>query len=130
MKTKWLNGIEAVETINPLIEKRNRENPLAMPWSLLNDKTSFAVAAFEEEFVIGYICLQLFPFLGPMFVEQIACNGEVSKMLVDEMAKVMADMQARGVMVVCESPVTERMCKARGMKRIEFPVYISTEVGT
>jgi hypothetical protein len=128
MTYRWLNGFEACDIINPLITWRNSDNPTAPPWVLLNSATAFAVGAFEDEFCIGYICLQLFPFLGPLFVEPIDRNGEISRQLVEEMVKVMAQMQTRGCLVICESPVTERMCKQRGMKRIDYPVYVSAEV--
>ena len=128
MQVRWLNGFEACDIINPLITRRNAENPTAPPWALLNSATAFAVAVFESEFCIGYLCMQLFPFLGPMEVQPVNCNGEISRMLVDEMTRVMAEMKTRGCMVICESPVTERMCKQRGMKRIDYPVYVSAEV--
>jgi hypothetical protein len=125
MTVRWLDGNQCVDILNPLIEKRNRGTPEKPAWALLNSATAFAVAAFEEEFCLGFLVMQLFPFLGPAWVEPIARNGEVFKALGDSMVNVMAQMQARGAMVVADNPATERMCRMKGMRKIEAPVYVS-----
>ena len=124
---RWLDGNEAVDLLNPIIEKRNRDFPSEPEWALLNGATSFAEAAFEDDFLIGFIALQLFPMLGPLWVESISRNGEISKQLVENMRATMGRMAARGCIVICESPVTERMCRMTGMRKIEYPVYVGSD---
>jgi hypothetical protein len=126
---RWLDGNEAVDLINPLIERRNAQNTSDFSWALLNGATSFAVGAFEDDFLIGFICMQMFPFIGPMWCDSFSRNGEISKRLTEEMRAVMAKMTARGCAVICESPVTERMCRAVGMTKVSYPVYIGSAEG-
>ena len=126
MEIRWVAGGEAVDLLNPLIEKRNKENPDALPWVLLNDRTCSAFVAFEGEFVLGFFVQQLMPTLGPLYVESFTRNGEVSAMLVKEMIKFLVG--CRGVVVVAENAATERMCRMQGMKKVEYPVYVSGEI--
>lgn len=129
MEYRWLTGPEAVDLLNPLIAKRNADDPEAAPWMLLNSRTTlFCRAALEGDFVIGFLVLQMVPSMGPFLVERFARNGEVSAQLVGDMVQAMGEMEARGVLVVCENVATERMCKSRGMKRIDLPIYVSGEV--
>jgi hypothetical protein len=124
---KFINGGEAVDLLNPLIEQRNTEEGGA-PWALLNDRTAFAVVAMEGDFVVGYLVLQLLPTLGPEWVAPFQRNGEVSRALVEHMHEQLKTLTARGCLVICESAATEKMCRVAGMKRVELPVYWTNQV--
>ncbi len=123
MEIRWLDGGAAVDLLNPLIEKRNAENPGKIPWMLLNDRTCFAFVAFEGDFPLAYFVHQFISTLGPLEVCEFSRNGEVSAALVKEMVKFLSG--CRGVLVVAENAATERMCRMQGMTRIEHPVYVS-----
>lgn len=124
---RWLDGAQSVDLINPIIEKHNAQRSDDLQWALLNSGTAFAEAAFEDDFLIGFVCLQLFPVLGPLWVESMSRNGEISKRLIENMRKTLASMQTRGCIVICENPATERMCRMSGMKKVEYPVYVATQ---
>jgi hypothetical protein len=117
VELRWLDGEDAIRILQPIIVEHG--------WTPLNASTCRAIAAFDEEVLIGFLVLQLFPLLGPMYVDQPQRDGKVSQALSEEMHKFLHDIEARGVMAVCDSPVSEKLCKKRGMKKVDVPVYLS-----
>jgi hypothetical protein len=124
MTLRWLDGGEAVDLLNPIIE--------AQGWTPLNDRTCRVLVAFDDgepEAVLGFLVLQLFPLLGPEYVDPAARDAGVMFQLHAEMQKFLVKAQARGVMVIAESEVSKRLCERARMTPIEAPVYIATEFG-
>lgn len=124
MTLRWLDGGEAVDLLNPIIE--------AQGWTPLNDRTCRALVAFDDgqpEAVLGFLVLQLFPLLGPEYIEPMARDAGVMFKLHSEMQQFLVKTQARGVMVIAESEVSKRLCERAHMVPIESPVYIATEFG-
>lgn len=115
MEFRWMEGPEAVEKLNPLIERRG--------WALLNPNTSRAIVALEGDEIKGYMVLQLFPMLGPTetLTEE---GGMVLRGLLSRMGNFMEETNARGYMVVVENPKIGELCERFGMKELEMPVYV------
>ena len=124
MTLKWLEGGEAVDLLNPIIE--------AHGWTPLNDRTCRTLVAFDDgepEAILGFLVLQLFPLLGPEYVDPAARGAGVMFQLHAEMQKFLVQTQARGVMVIAESEVSKRLCERVGMVPIKSPVFIATQFG-
>jgi len=114
---KWIEGPEACDQLNDLIAMRG--------WTPLNSKTSRALVAYDDEGqVIGFSVVQLFPLLGPFLVLPEYRDGKLSKELADETYLFLQQVDTRGYLAICDSPVAERLCRKRGMKKIESPVYL------
>ena len=116
MEFRWLDGNDAVDALNPILEREG--------WTPLNGATARALVAEEDGVLVAFFCLQLFPLLGPLYCKADARDGQVSRALVDKMHEFLTEIKARGYMAVCDSPVSEKMCRMRGMKKIESPVYL------
>lgn len=114
---RWLEGEEATDWLNPVLQSRG--------WALLNPATSRALCAFQDERMIAFHVLQLYPHAEPMFVDPEFRGTGLAEDLADRMYAFLREVRARAYMVVAESPFAEQLCKARGMKRVEYPVYIA-----
>ncbi len=118
---RWIDGDEAVERLGKTLESQG--------WTPLNAATSRALIAEENDEIVGFFILQLFPMAGPIYCVPEARNGKISRELAEQMRQFLVDIEARGYMAICDSPVSERICKAKGMKRIESPVYMMVGSG-
>lgn len=120
---KWLDGSECVDALNPILDLRGM--------SLLNEFTSRALAAYQDGELIMALVLQLHPVLGPLVRTDNfkRDNGELSRELTERMHEFMAEVHSRDCMVICDSPITERLAQRHGMTKLESPVYMSGEVG-
>ncbi len=122
---RWLTDDEIVERVNPVCRERG--------WAELNvnplQPTCRVLGAFEGTELVGFLALQLFPVLGPAWVDAEHRDGTVSRELADQMGEFMRTVNARGALVLCESAVSERLCERHGMQRVEFPVYTWAEGG-
>ena len=124
MILRWLDGGEAVDLLNPIIE--------AQGWTPLNDRTCRAIVAFDDgepEVVLGFLVLQLFPLLGPEYVDPAVRGTKIVYELQLQMREFLVKTQARGVMVIAESEVSKIQCERADMFRVKAPVYIATEFG-
>lgn len=119
---KWLDGSECVETLNPILEMRGM--------SLLNEGTSRALGAYQDGELVMALVLQLFPVAGPLIRSDNfkRDNGDLSRELSERMHQFLRECEARDCMVICDSPLTERLAQRHGMTKLESPVYLSGEV--
>ena len=122
MKLRWLDSGEAVDRLNPIIEKQG--------WSQLNERTVRALVAEDDDGkIIALLVLQMFPILGPEWVQPESRGAGVMYQLHEEMRKFLTEVQARGVMVIADSEVADKLCQREGMRRVENPVYIAASFG-
>lgn len=116
---RWLGNAELVEWVNPVCELRG--------WSQLNvnesQPTCRVLGAFDGVEFIGFLAFQLFPVVGPQWVDSEHRDGTISRELAVRMHEFLTEVNARGYMVVADSPVTSRLCERHGMKKLESPVY-------
>jgi Acetyltransferase (GNAT) domain len=124
MEYRWLDNQEILDLVNPVCRERG--------WAEMNvnaeQPTCRVKGAFDGNKLVGFLCLQLYPLVSPLYVEPDARDGEVSRELTEQMYQFLHEAKARGVMTVCESPVSERLAARYGMTKLEEPVYIRGEV--
>jgi len=123
LEYRWLTDSEIEQSVNPALASRN------MPQLNINPvmPTCRVAGAFADGVLIRAFCLQLHPVLGPLVEADstIRDNGEATRGVVDFMSAFLDETKARGYLTICESEFSERLAKRHGMKRIEFPVYLS-----
>ena len=117
---RWLTNDEIEEWVQPVLRIRG--------WALLNINDTLPTCrvkgAFEGPELIGFIVLQFFPMIGPEWVDNDHRDGSVARELAQQMHDYMVEVEARGALTVCETPISERLAIRHGMKKLEAPVYI------
>ncbi len=120
MEFRWLTDNEVLDKVNPICRLRG--------WAQLNinpeQPTCRVLGAFDENLLLGWITLQLFPVIGPEWVEPEARGHDLHRQLADRLKDYLLDAQARGALVICESPVTEHLAQRNHMTKLDFPVYV------
>jgi hypothetical protein len=121
MELRWLEGPEAAQKLNPMIE--------AQGWIPLNGSenpvtTRARVAFGDSGEVVGFFVLQLFPMVGPVLIQPDG-KPELFRQLMRDMLVFFSDSNARGWMVVAENEKVADLCELLKMQRVEFPVYIA-----
>ena len=119
--TRWVDGLAATDdewkVIDHLLESRG--------WMSLNRMTSRVLLAERGEVIVGFSVVQLFPGVGPLYVRPASRGTDVAASLADMTMAWLQEIKARGWMVVADSPFTVKLCEARGMERLESPVYVT-----
>jgi len=117
---RWLSNEDIADWVNPECQRKgwiqfnvNEETP-----------TCRVLGAFDGPALIGFFGFSLLPHLGPLFVDQDHRNGTVSAQLAEKMAEFMFEVNARGALMVADSPVTERMAQKFGLEHVKSPVFI------
>ncbi len=117
---RWLASAELSEWVNPVCKLRG--------WAELNindaQPTCRVLGAFDGVEFIGFLAFQLFPVVGPQWVDSDHRDGTVSRELASRMHDFLSESNARGFMVVADSPVSGRICERHGMKKLESTVYV------
>lgn len=113
---KWIFGSE-LESLEPILAERG--------WSSLNDKTARALVALDSSnTLIGFHVLQLFPHAEPLWVRKDMRGSGLAEELADRMMEFLAQVGARGFMVVADSPAAIQLCEKHGMRKVNSPVYL------
>jgi len=123
---RWIDGPDAS------VEDWDRIEGLlaAKGWMSLNRLTSRILMAEDADGVLlGFHVFQMVPYCGPLYVKPSVRGTGVAEELADKMLSFLIDVQARGWLVTAESTHAEKLCVARGMKRVESPVYVMMDPG-
>lgn len=100
----------------------------AKGWAALNDLASrvhIAVDPTRGNKLAAFHVLQLFPHCEPLWVDPDYLGAGLADIMADKMLHFMMDeIQARGFMVIADSPHAVKLCEERGMRRITSPVYV------
>lgn len=118
---RWVNGPDASEEDWDRIEGILA----ARGWNSLNRPTSRILIAEEDGELVGFFVLQFFPHTEPLWVRPSRRGGEVAEALADQMLAFMTEVQARGWMLIADSPTVAKMAEERGMVKVESPVYVA-----
>ncbi len=125
LEYRWLTGDEIVALVNPACAARG--------WAELNvndaQPTCQVLGAWNAARLVGWFVFQLYPLLGPMLVEPEFRNGQVSAELTARMYDFLTISEARGYLVVCESPASEVLARKHDMHKLESPVYVAGSGG-
>lgn len=117
---RWLAGSEIQTLVNPICK--------TVGWPQLNvnveQPTSAVIGAFEDFQLIGFLALQLFPMVGPGWVDAPFRNGVISRELADRMHEFLKVHEARGWLVIADTMVTQRLAERHGMESVDSPVYM------
>ena len=115
----WIEGRDASteewERIESILASRG--------WASLNRPTSRILVAEANGELLGFHVFQFYPFCGPLWTRPSVRGSGLAEELADKMLEFLAEVRARGWLVIAESPHAEKLCAERGMKRVEFPVY-------
>jgi hypothetical protein len=122
---RWIDGPTATDAewneIDRLLASRG--------WMSLNRQTSRMLVAERGSEIIGFNCIQLIPYVGPLYLRPRERASGVAEELVDQMQAFLTEANARGYIAVCEHPIAAKMCEARGMVKVTYPVYVSVAEG-
>ena len=116
---EWIEG----RTESKFVEKVN-EILLNRGWTPLNGATARILCAFEDGALAGFHVLQLVPHCEPLWVEASYRGTGLAEELADRMLDFMREMNARGFMVIADTPEAQKLCEERGMKKVTSPVYM------
>lgn len=112
-----LEGQELIDAVSSIIEENG--------WTPLNSNTPLhGECAYDGDKLVGFNIFQLFPLVGPMWVDEDYRGSGVPESLALRTIKFMDDVQARGYLVIADNPFTAKLCERYGMKRVESPVYM------
>jgi hypothetical protein len=121
---RWVDGPTASdadwEKIESVLASRG--------WMSLNRNMSRILIA-ERDGVMAFHVFQFLPFCGPLFVPPSMRGTGVAEELANRMVDFLAESEARGWVVVADSPHAAKLCEDRGMTEIESPVYVMPNPG-
>lgn len=117
---RWLDG-DQIAQIEPVL--------LSMNAMSVNREQSRVIAAYDKERLIGFFVMQLIPHMEPLYVDPDYQERRIAINLVARMVDFMKECNARGAMLVAESPGVEKLAEYFGMERIQYPMYSKINMG-
>jgi len=94
-------------------------------WMSLSPDFSRVLVAEADGEIVGISCIQATPFVGPLIVLPKWRGTEVTKKLADDTIGHLREINARGWIVVAESPHVPKLCEQHGMRKLDSPVVVS-----
>lgn len=116
---RWVNGPTASQEDWDAIEAVLKDRG----WSSLNRETTRIRIAEEDGALVGFVVLQLFPHLEPLYVDPAHRGSGIAEQLADDITSFMVEIKARAWEVVADSPHAEKLCKREGMTLVPHKVY-------
>jgi GNAT superfamily N-acetyltransferase len=118
---RWIEGENATdedwERVEGILAARG--------WMSLNRSGLTRIRVAEEDGKLaGFYCLQMSPHAEPLYVAPAYRATGVADALADDMLLFLTQVHARGWFIVADSKFAEQMCEARGMRKLESPVYV------
>jgi hypothetical protein len=99
---------------------------VARNWNSLNrDASRILVAEDVSGQLLGFFVAQYVIHTEPMWVLPSQRASGIADDLADKMLEFMISNNARGWVLVANSPIVAKMAEARGMVREESPVYVT-----
>ena len=125
MNARWIEGLAATdkewEQIESILATRG--------WMSLNRQTSrIRVYEDDEGFMLGFFVFQLVPMAGPMYVSPAERGGMLAGRMAFDMLQFLVDAEARGCIIIAESPHVPTMCEHFGMSKIVSPVFTTEKI--
>jgi hypothetical protein len=123
---RWIDGPTATDEEWDLVESILATRG----WMSLNRMTtSIRVALDKEGHLLGFHVIQLVPSAGPLWVKPSMRATGIAEHLADDMFELFVQAHARGWMVVADNPSAAKLCEARGMHKLESPVFTTEVLG-
>ena len=120
VKYRWLESPTQEEwlAIDSLLEKYK--------WmSLSPDFSKVEVAELDSGEIVGISCVQAVPMCGPLLVLPKYRGAGIAEKLANDTISSLRGMNARGWIVIAESPHVPKLCEAQGMRKLDSPVFVS-----
>src|SRR6266403_3264700 len=118
---RWVDGPEATDE-----EWQRLDQALAARgYMALNRPTSRLLLAERDGEVRGFIVASVIPHVGPLHVEPSERGTGLATDLADRMFDYLREIEARGWLVIVGNPHVPKLCEARGMHKLEYPVYVA-----
>ena len=111
---RWLER-ERIQLVAPTIA--------AHGWPPLNPELSTVLAAFDGEYLIGFMVMECVPHVEPLWVSAAYRGRGIPLALVTQMVDFLYSVNAPIAYMVANSPYSEELARAYGMTKIEKPVY-------
>jgi hypothetical protein len=117
---RWIHGplasTEEWDSIDMILAARG--------WTPWNKQTTIVLVAEDEEGIAGFLPVQLFPHVEPLWVRPNKRGTEVAEQLAKKVIEFMHSIEARGWISVASDKNVAEMCERQGMKKVEQPVYM------
>lgn len=124
MDFRWLTPDEIVTHLNPALQAQGK------PILNVNEAqpTCRVLGAFWDNTLVEAFAMHLFPVLGPLIKTDntFRDNGDTARTLAQMMSDFLTDAQARGWLVICDSPISERLAQRHHMTKVTSPVYVGS----
>jgi len=91
----------------------------------LNQATSRGLGIFDGEQLVGFCVLQLFPLLGPLWLDPTYRGQGLAEQVADKILEFLNETNARGYIAIADSPHTNKLCERIGMHKLDSPVFIA-----
>ena len=117
---RWINLWEATEQEIAQIDRIIEQNG----WITLNLRTTRVLVAEIDSRIVGFSVCQFMPYVGPLYVDRLQRGAGVADTLADKTLEFLREVEARGWLVVADSPHVEKICQDRDMQKVESPVYV------
>lgn len=112
---RWLSGAD-LDVLDPFIAERH--------WTPLNKPLTRALVAFDENnAVVGYFAVPLMPVLGPSEVVPEWRGSGLFEEMAATVHETLANLPTNGLLMVAESPFSEKLARDHGLTPLQFPVY-------
>jgi ribosomal protein S18 acetylase RimI-like enzyme len=111
---RWLEMPELM-LIDPIINQHN--------WTPLNEATSRVLVAEAGGKIVGFIVMQLYPHLEPLWVDKAHRSDGIAENLAAKMMEFLNEVEVRGFQVCADTEFAKRLCEAHGMELVTAPVY-------
>lgn len=120
MRYRWITGVEASQEDWDRIESICASRG----WMSLNRELTLRILLVEDdEGLCGFLPLQLIPHTEPMWTAPRIRGTEVAAEMARQMKQFLDENDARGYLVIAESPFAAKICEHFGMHRVVSPVY-------
>ena len=121
---RWVDGPALTEEqwavenarVEPILAARN--------WMALNKNTTRLLLAERDGTLVGFLIFQLVGHCEPLWVDKSERATGLAETLADTMLDFLHDANARGWMLVANSPAAAKLAEERGMRKLEDPVYV------
>jgi hypothetical protein len=121
---RWIDGPTASdadwEKIESVLASRG--------WMSLN-RNGTRILVAERDGTMAFHVFQFVPFCGPLFVPPSMRGTDIAMELANRMVEFLAEINARGWLVVADSPHAAKLCEENHMTKVESSVYVMVNPG-
>lgn len=129
VRFEWVDGPDMPNAHRPATDAEwNKIDDLlaAQGWMSLNRVLTRVLVGWDADGnIVALSTVQMLPNVGPIWVDKSLRGAGVADVIVDETLKFLLEAKARGWIVIADSPHTAKVAEAKGMTKLESPVYVA-----